>query len=226
MQEFSFLYHSVLQQSLSAIIAFSILGVLQSALNTLGYPAVTLFIMIESAGIPFPGETMLLLAAFYSAIDNHLSLPIVIACAALGAIIGDNIGFYVGRTGGKAFIDRYGHYIHLKPEHLERTERFFAKHGDKTVFFGRFVAVLRAWAAFIAGVNQMKWSTFFIYNASGGIIWAIVYGLLGYYTGRIFDNNFSQVEHLASRLSLVLTVAIIVAAIGIFFLYRWRKKHG
>jgi membrane protein DedA with SNARE-associated domain len=226
MQEFSWLYHLVLQQSLSALLTFSILGILQSTLNTLGYPAVTLFIMIESAGIPFPGETMLLLASFYSAIDNHLSLPIVIACAALGAIMGDNIGFYVGRTGGKAFIDRYGHYIHLKAKQLERAEKFFAKHGDKTVFFGRFVAVLRAWAAFIAGVNQMKWSTFFIYNATGGIVWAIVYGLLGYYAGRIFHNNFSQVEHLASQLSLILTITILAAAIGIFFLYRWRRKQG
>ena len=226
MQGISFFYHIVLLQSLSAVFAFSILGILQNALNVLGYPAVTLFIMIESAGIPFPGETMLLLASFYCAIDNHLSIPIVIACAALGAIVGDNIGFYVGRTGGKAFITRYGHYVHLKPEHLERAEKFFAKHGDKTVFFGRFVAVLRAWAAFIAGVNQMKWSTFFLYNASGGIIWAIVYGLLGYYAGRIFHNNFSQVEQLASRLSLVLTVIIIAAAIAIFFLYRWRKKQG
>jgi membrane protein DedA with SNARE-associated domain len=226
MQGISFFYHIVLLQSLSAVFAFSILGILQNALNILGYPAVTLFIMIESAGIPFPGETMLLLASFYCAIDNHLSIPIVIACAALGAIVGDNIGFYVGRTGGKTFITRYGHYVHLKPEHLERAEKFFAKHGNKTVFFGRFVAVLRAWAAFIAGVNQMKWSTFFLYNASGGIIWAIVYGLLGYYAGRIFHNNFSQVEQLASRLSLALTVIIIAAAIAIFFLYRWRKKQG
>jgi membrane protein DedA with SNARE-associated domain len=226
MQELVLLYYPMLLQSLSALLAFSVLGILQSALNTLGYPAVTLFVMIESSGVPFPGETMLLLASFYSAIDNHLSLPIVIACAALGAILGDNIGFYVGRTGGKAFIDRYGHYIHLKPEHLARAEKFFTRHGDKTVFFGRFVAVLRAWAAFIAGVNQMRWGTFFIYNASGGIIWAIVYGLLGYYAGRIFHNNFSLVEHLAGQLSLFLTVTILVAAVGIFFLYRWRKKQG
>ncbi len=226
MLKFSLLAHILLRHALSAIFAFSILGILQSALNTLGYPAVTLCIMIESAGIPFPGETMLLLASFYSAIDTHLSIPIVIACAALGAILGDNIGFYVGHTGGKAFIDRYGHYVRLKPQHLERAEQFFAKHGDKTVFFGRFVAVLRAWAAFIAGVNQMRWRTFFIYNAAGGIIWAIVYGLLGYYAGRIFHNNFSLVEHLASQLSLVLTITILVVALGIFLVYRWRKKHG
>src|SRR6266700_7637444 len=225
MQEFSFLYHSVLQQSLSAIIAFSILGVLQSALNTLGYPAVTLFIMIESAGIPFPGETMLLLAAFYSAIDNHLSLPIVIACAALGAIIGDNIGFYVGRTGGKAFIDRYGHYIHLKPEHLERTERFFAKHGDKTVFFGRFVAVLRAWAAFLAGVNHMKWRTFLIYNAAGGIVWAIIYGTLGFVAGRIFHDNFARVEQIASTIGWIGAALIVGITIGRFIFFRLRRNR-
>lgn len=81
---------------------------LQEALNILGYPAVTLFVMIESSGIPFPGETMLLLASFYAAIDQQLQLPIIIACAALGAIVGDNLGYYAGCTGGRALVERFG----------------------------------------------------------------------------------------------------------------------
>src|SRR5579875_2147317 len=145
------------------------LQTLQAALDTLGYPAVTLFIMIESMGIPFPGETMLLLASFYAAINHHLQIPIVIACAALGAIIGDNLGYWIGRTGGRALVSRYGRFAFIKPEHIERAERFFEKHGNKTVFFGRFFAILRAWAAFLAGVNHMPWRTFLLYNAAGGI---------------------------------------------------------
>ena len=197
---------------------------LQNALHTIGYPAVTLFVMIESSGIPFPGETMLLLASFYAAIDNQLELPLIIACAALGAIIGDNIGFYVGRTGGKAFIDRYGHYLFLKSQYLERAEKFFTKYGDKTVFFGRFVAILRAWAAFLAGVNQMRWRTFLLYNAAGGIVWATIFGVLGYYAGKVFHDNFSRVEHLASTISLVLGGVIVAVVIVIVVLYRRRRK--
>ena len=135
---------------------FDILQFLQNALSTIGYPAVLLFVMIESSGIPFPGETMLLLASFYAAVNGSLQIPLVIAFAALGAIVGDNIGYYIGRTGGKAFVERYGRYVFIKPEHLERAEKFFKKHGDKTVFFGRFVAVLRAWAAFLAGAKERR----------------------------------------------------------------------
>jgi membrane protein DedA with SNARE-associated domain len=207
--------------------AFISLQTLQNILNTVGYPAVVLFIMIESAGIPFPGETMLLLASFYAAVDNHLSLPLVIVCAALGAIIGDNLGFLVGRTGGKAFVERYGHYLFIKPAHMERAEKFFAKHGSKTVFFGRFVAVLRAWAAFLAGVNRMRWRTFLIFNAAGGIIWATLFGLLGFFAGRFFHDNFSQVERIASTLGwgLAAIIAGVVLIIVIVYLIR-RKRSG
>src|SRR5579864_8099056 len=92
---------------------------LQNILNIIGYPAVTIFVMIESSGIPFPGETMLLLASFYAAVNHQLQIPIVIICAALGAIIGDNIGYTVGRTGGYAFIRRFGRYLFIKQKHLE-----------------------------------------------------------------------------------------------------------
>ncbi|HYT37850.1 MAG TPA: DedA family protein, partial [Ktedonobacteraceae bacterium] len=136
-----------LNEPLAALIS---LATLQNALNNFGYAAVALFIMIESSGIPFPGETMLLLASFYAAVSHQLQIPVVIACAAFGAIIGDNIGYLIGRTGGRAFIVRYGKYVFIKPEHLALAEAYFAKHGNKTVFFGRFIALLRAWAAFLA----------------------------------------------------------------------------
>src|SRR6184192_3701065 len=172
-----------LREPLAALIS---LATLQNALDNFGYAAVALFVMIESSGIPFPGETMLLLASFTAGADpqHRLFIPLVIVFAALGAIIGDNLGYYVGRTGGRAFVLRFGKYLFLNQEHLDRAEKFFEKHGDKTVFFGRFIAVLRAWAAFLAGVNHMRWRNFLFYNAAGGIVWATIFGTLGYIAGR------------------------------------------
>jgi len=205
--------------------AFISLQTLQNTLNTFGYPAVTLFIMIESAGIPFPGETMLLLASFYAGTNHQLQIPIVIACAAAGAIIGDNIGYLAGRTGGRALVQRFGKYVFLKPEYLDYAGRFFAKHGDKTVFFGRFVAVLRAWAAFLAGINHMKWRTFLIYNAAGGIVWAIIYGTLGFVAGRIFHDNFAKVEQIASTFGWIGAALIVGITIGLFIFFRLRRNR-
>lgn len=211
-----------LHLSLAALIS---LQVLQNALNTFGYIAVAFFVMIESSGIPFPGETMLLLASFYAAANpHHLSLPLIIASAALGAIIGDNLGYTVGRTGGRAIVQRYGHYIGLKPEKLTQAEKFFARHGNKTVFFGRFIAVLRAWAAFLAGVNHMPWPTFLLYNAAGGILWATIFGTLGYYAGRLFHNNFGKVQQFAGTISLTIGAAIVVVALVIVVVAVIRRK--
>jgi membrane protein DedA with SNARE-associated domain len=212
----------ILSQPIAAIIS---LQTLQNALSVLGYPAVALFVMIESAGIPFPGETMLLLASFFAATNHTLQIPLVIVSAALGAIIGDNLGYLIGRTGGYALVRRYGKYIFLRQEQLDRAEQFFAKHGDKTVFFGRFVAVLRAWAAFLAGVNHMPWRTFFIYNAAGGIIWATIYGTLGFVAGRYFHDNFSQIQSLGSTIGWVGGGIIVAAAIALFIFFRVRRRN-
>lgn len=212
---------ALLSQPLAALIS---LQTLQNALSVIGYPAVTIFVMIESSGIPFPGETMLLLASFFAATNHTLQIPVVIACAALGAILGDNLGYTVGRTGGRALVMRYGKYIFLKQEHLDRAERFFAKHGNKTVFFGRFVSVLRAWAAFLAGVNSMHWRIFLVYNAAGGIIWATIYGLLGFYLGRVFHDNFTQIQQYASTVGWIGAGVIVAVTILLIVFFQLRKR--
>jgi membrane protein DedA with SNARE-associated domain len=201
------------------------LAVLEDALNNFGYAAVALFIMIESSGIPFPGETMLLLASFYAAVSHQLQIPLVIACAAFGAIIGDNIGYLIGRTGGRSIVVRYGRYVFIKPAHLALAEAYFAKHGNKTVFLGRFIALLRAWAAFLAGVNHMPWRTFLFYNAAGGILWAMIYGTLGYIAGHFFHDNFAQVERLATTLGWLGTGTgfIAVAVLAMLIVFRVRR---
>ncbi|HXL36144.1 MAG TPA: DedA family protein [Ktedonobacteraceae bacterium] len=203
------------------------LQVLQDALRSWGYLAVMVFIMIESAGIPFPGETMLLLASFSAAtIVPQLHIGLIIAFAALGAIIGDNIGYYIGRTGGRALVERYGRYVFLKPQHLRRAEQFFEKHGNKTVFFGRFIAVLRTWAAFLAGVNNMRWLTFLFYNAVGGILWATIFGTLGFLAGRVFHDKFAQVEQIARNISWISAAVIVAVVAGAYLLIRFRRARG
>lgn len=152
-------------------------------LTTYGYLAVLVFVAIESTDIPFPGETMLLAAAIYAGTAHHLSIVVVIAAVASGAILGDNLGFWVGREGGYRLLRRYGHYIRLDERKLKVGQYLFKKHGGKVVFFGRFVAVLRAWAAFLAGTNHMRWTHFLLFNALGGIVWATLYGLGGYFLG-------------------------------------------
>lgn len=216
--------HALTPPSAALLASIDVFQILQNTLQTLGYPGVTLFVMIESSGIPFPGETMLLLASFYAAIDPKIQIVFVIIAAILGAIIGDNLGFYVGHTGGKAFIERYGRYLFLNPERMKHAERFFAEHGDKTVFLGRFIAVLRAWAAFLAGVNQMHWRTFLVYNAAGAILWATIYGLLGYFAGRIFQNNFSKVEHLASIVTWSLGGLIVLGVLLFVARHYWKQR--
>jgi membrane protein DedA with SNARE-associated domain len=211
-----------LKEPLAALIS---LATLQNALNNFGYAAVALFIMIESSGIPFPGETMLLLASFYAAVSHQLQIPLVIACAAFGAIIGDNIGYLIGRTGGRSIVVRYGRFVFIKPEHLALAETYFAKHGNKTVFFGRFVALLRAWAAFLAGINHMNWRTFLFYNAAGGILWATIYGTLGYIAGRFFHDNFAQVERIATTLGWLGTALILVTVLIVLLVIRMRRQR-
>jgi len=152
-------------------------------LASYGYWAVLLAVAIESVGLPVPGETMLLAAAIYAGTTHHLSIPLVIAAAAAGAILGDNLGFLLGREGGYRLLHRYGRYIHLDERRLKLGHYLFQRHGGKVVFFGRYVAVLRTGAAFLAGTNRMAWDRFLFYNATGGVLWAAVYGLGGYVLG-------------------------------------------
>jgi membrane protein DedA with SNARE-associated domain len=182
---------------------------LDSLLATYGYLAVFVFVGVESIGIPVPGETMLVTAAVYAGTTGRLSIFWVIVAAAAGAIVGDNIGYLVGRTGGYRLIKRYGRYIRLEENRLRLGQYLFHKHGPKVVFFGRFVSVLRIFAAFLAGVNHMHWRQFLIFNAAGGIVWSTLYGVAAYLLGQ-------QLLRLSGRVDLVLAivgVAVIIAVI-------------
>jgi len=184
-------------------------GNLDYLLATYGYLAVFVFVGVESIGVPVPGETMLVTAAIYAGTTGRLSIFWVIVASAAGAIVGDNIGYLIGRTGGYRLLRRYGRYIRLEEDRLRLGQYLFHKHGPKVVFFGRFISVLRIFAAFLAGVNRMHWRLFLIFNAAGGIIWSTLYGVGAYRLGQ-------QLLRLSGRIDLVLAiigVGVIIAAI-------------
>ena len=187
-------------------------------LSTWGYLAVFLAVAIESSGIPVPGETMLVTGAIYAG-TGHLWIAGVVVAAALGAVIGDNLGYAAGRYGGRRLVERYGKLVRIRPHHVQRAERFFDRYGDRTVFFGRFVAVLRAWAAFLAGTNRMHWPKFLIFNAAGGIAWSLLYGLLGYELG----NNLPLL-HRVERLLGIGGLAL-AAVVGLVLVILWRRRQ-
>lgn len=159
------------------------LAYVQPLVAQYGLYAVFVIVMLESAGVPLPGETALVLASIYAGATGDLHIAQVIAAAAAGAIIGDNMGFWVGRHFGMPLLKRYGRFIHLDEKRLAFGEAMFRRHGAKIVFFGRFIAILRIFAALLAGVNRYGWGSFLFYNAAGGIVWATVFELGGYFFG-------------------------------------------
>ena len=180
-----------------------------------GYAVVFLFVAIESLGIPLPGETVLVTAGALAAL-GHLSIWWVIATAAIGGIVGDAAGYWIGRLGGLALLKRYGSVIGFNDKKLARVHTFFEKHGPKTVFLGRFIALLRTWAALLAGTAEMRYGVFTFYNVLGGITWAAMFGTLGY----VFGQSLPLLEQYIGQASLaaVLLVALVVAlALG----WRW-----
>jgi membrane protein DedA with SNARE-associated domain len=193
-------------------------GGLTGLVSTYGYLAVFLFVGIESLGVPFPGETMLITAAVYAGATHHLAIQGVIPAAIAGAIVGDNLGFAIGWFGGFRLLMRYGRYIHLDEAKLKVGRYIFMRQGGKVVFFGRFVSILRAYAAFLAGTNRMRWSRFLAFNAAGGIVWATFWGTVAYFLGKEVDRLSKPVDIGFGVLGGVVLVA------GIIFIRRHEKR--
>ena len=150
--------------------------------SNLGYVALAAIVAGETMGIPLPGETALIAAGILAS-DGRLSIELVIVVAAGAAILGDNVGFWIGRRGGRKLLELPGPLAHHRRRVLERGEEVFRRHGGKTVFFGRWFSGLRIAAAWLAGVNRMPWGRFVVYNAAGGMAWAVSVALLAYYAG-------------------------------------------
>ena len=173
-----------------------------------GSLAVAVVVCLESMGLPLPGEAILIAAAVYAGKTGELSIVEVIAAASAGAIVGDNIGYWIGREIGFRVLVRYGSHVGLTEPRIKVGQYLFQRHGGKIVFFGRFIALLRVLAALLAGVNRMSWPRFFLANAAGAIVWATVFGLGAYTLGQ-------DIEHLTKPAALAL------AGVGLAVLIAW-----
>jgi membrane protein DedA with SNARE-associated domain len=181
------------------------------------YPVLLLLVLLESLGIPLPGEIALVTAAAYAS-HGRISIIVVIALAAIGASVGGALGYWIGVKGGLPLITRYGGYIGIRKSHVEKAHAFFERNGSKTILFGRFVAVLRTWASVIAGAACMSFAKFVTYNTIGSVVWAIVFGVLGFYFGR----DLPLLERYISRASLAIFLAAAIGVV-IFLLYKRGK---
>jgi membrane protein DedA with SNARE-associated domain len=188
-------------------------GRLEQWLTDYGVLAVFVVVGVESIGVPVPGETMLIVAALYSGSTHNLSIVAIVAAAAAGAIVGDNIGYAVGRHGGWRLLRRHGHRVGLDERRLKLGRYLFLRHGGKVVFFGRFISILRTYAAALAGANHMPFRRFFAFNASGGVIWASIYGF-GYYFAA------SVLEKLDTPLTIAFIAIGVATLVGAFVFIR------
>jgi membrane protein DedA with SNARE-associated domain len=180
-----------------------------------GYLILFLGVMAENASLPVPGETILIIASFYS-YHGNLVLIEVIGLATMGCILGDNISFYLGRRLGRPFITRYGKYCFITPRRLSQVEDFFERHGDKTIFLQRWITGVRVIGALVAGTTQMRWSRFLLFNCLGAITWVTAISLLTY----VFAVNLPILVKILSRSSLA--VLAVVLALGVYFYLRHR----
>ncbi len=177
-----------------------------------GLPILFAVVMIESFGIPLPGETALIAFGVLAA-EGHYSIASVIAIAAGGAIVGDNLGYWlIGRLGGRALFRRWRWLKQYSDRVLPRAEALMARHGGKTVFFGRFVSILRYTVAWVAGLSRMQWWRFLFWNAAGGIAWATAVGLTAYYGGRAAAD---AIQRYGLYAAVAVVVAVIVGWLGV-----------
>jgi len=180
-----------------------------------GYWVVAAAIGVESMGIPVPGETMLVAAAIYAGATHKLDIGTVIAAAIAGAIIGDGLGFLIGRRFGHSLLLRYGSRIGMTPARIKLGQYLFLRFGGTVVFFGRFIALLRALAALLAGINCMPWPRFLLFNAAGAVVWAGSYGMLAYLFGE-------KVEAVTRPIGIAVVVGAVISSV---FVMRFLKHH-
>jgi membrane protein DedA with SNARE-associated domain len=178
-------------------------------ISVYGYGVVALVIGLECLGLPFPGETILIGAAIYAGRRHDLNIWFVIGAAALGAILGNTVGFWLGREGGYRLLLRYGPRLHMSEDRIKLGQYLFLHYGGTIVFLSRFVAVMRVVGALFAGANRMKWPPFLLCNVLGAIVWAMLYGAGAYYLGRKM-HLFTRYAGIAGGLAAVIIIALAV----------------
>src|SRR5436190_19516537 len=187
-----------------------------------GYWAVFFGVMLENAGLPVPGETILLVGGYFAASrPDQFNLVRVMLTAATGAVIGDNIGFAIGHHYGRGFLLRIGRFFFLTPKRLEHMEKFFERHGNKTILVARFITGLRVFAALLAGASRkMPWRVFVLYNMSGAILWSVVITTLGY----LFGASLPLLVKWVGRSGTILLIAAVVIGVIVWRVRRHRAN--
>ncbi|MGH9822638.1 MAG: DedA family protein [Blastocatellia bacterium] len=190
-------------------------GILETAIKLLaewGYWIVFFGVMLENAGVPLPGETILLAAGFFAS-QGHLRLPAVMAVAAGGAVLGDNAGYWIGRKLGRGMLLRYGRFVFLTEERFVNLERFFATHGEKMVAAARFITGFRVFTALFAGAAQMVWIRFLFFNIIGAATWSVTIALLGYFFGKSWALLERWVTGAGMTLAGLTVVVLVIRAV-------------
>jgi len=186
-----------------------------------GYWAVFFGVMLENAGLPIPGETILLVAGYFAS-TGVFRVPVVMLVAAMGAVVGDNIGFAIGHHYGRGFLLRVGRFFFLTPKRLEYMENYFESHGNKTILVARFITGLRVFAALLAGAShKMPWRVFLLYNMAGAVLWSFVITLLGY----LFGQSLPLLVKWVGRTGTVLLIVAIVLGLIAWRVQRHRKSN-
>ncbi len=185
-----------------------------------GYWAVFFGVMLENAGVPVPGETILLVAGYFAS-TGEFNIALVMIIAASGAVVGDNVGFAIGHHYGRGFLLRVGRFFFLTPKRLEHMESYFERHGNKTILVARFITGLRVFAALLAGASRkMPWRVFFLYNMAGAVLWSVVITTLGY----LFGASLPILVKWVGRSGTILLIAAIVIGVIVWRVRRHRAN--
>lgn len=197
-----------------------ILNLVLPHISDWGYYVVFMMAFLETSafvGLVVPGETVIVLAGLFAG-SGVLNVGIIIGVASAGAILGDTVGYFLGYRYGNSFFRKYGHHFFFKPEYLDQARQFFSQHGGKTVFLGRFMSWLRAFAPVVAGISRMPYHRFLFANVCGGVTWVTVFSLVGYFVG----NNWSTIEKYIGRAGML---AFIAGAIAMYVYLRVTRHH-
>ena len=196
-----------------------VLASLAPVLNQYGYLAVGGFITLEDFGIPVPGETILIAAAVYAG-AGKLNIALVVIIGVVAAVIGDNIGYAIGAYGGRRVVERYGKYVFITPERLDKAEHFFSKHGGGVVVVARFIEGLRQLNGIIAGTSSMRWQKFVVFNFLGAVLWVGTWSMVGYFAGDHIDVIYEQI----TKYSLYVLIGLVVVAAAFIFRAWWKRR--
>jgi membrane protein DedA with SNARE-associated domain len=192
---------------------------LRNYLAHYGYWAVGAALLLENAGLPVPGETILLLASFLAYSEHKLALPYIILVGIFAATLGDNLGFAIGFYGGRPLLERYQKTLHIRPSVIARGEELFARYGAATIFVARFIAGMRIVAGPLAGVLRMSWRKFLLFNFLGAVVWVTVIASVGYFFGKHWEGLVDLVE------DANIAIAIVVIVFAAVFWWRRRRER-